>query len=1118
MPRLPFLRHAAPVVSLVLAAIVFPRASFAIPISWDNAAGGNWNTPGNWSPAQVPTSADDVTIDLAGTYTVTIDTSPTVLSLALGGASGTQTLTGTSRTITVNGPFTVSTNGAFDFNNCTLSGTGSLAHSGQSSRLFNSCTVNLPLTNNSTLRVVRSGIWSGAYTSGAGSTLQVESENFFGSTLTTSLNLTNNGTLELITTSGNQPANLTCNSASLINTAGSTVLVSLGNGGARTLTCQLLNSGTVTVNAATTLAGSGADHVNNASGLIDLAGGNLTISQSGATPTFTHNGSITVPTTRVLSVSGGEFVLGASMAGAGSFSITSLALTQNVDYVTGSLPIAVNNCTINGPGTFRNSVGATTVLFNSTTVNSALVNDGTLQVVRSGIWNGAYTSGAGSVLRIESENFIASTLTTSLNLTNNGTLELITTSGNQPANLTCNSASLINTAGSTVLVSAGTGGARTLTCQLLNSGTVTVNAATTLAGSGADHVNNASGLIDLAGGNLTITQSGTTPTLLNNGTLSIAATRTLTATAGTVTNAATGTIRGSGTLVVSGTTFANQGKYMPGASSGILTVTGSSPSTSSASIDLEIGGLTAGTGYDRLAVSGNLGIDGTINVSLINGFMPVPGDVFQVLTFGSSSGGPPNITGLDLGGGLSFFPQFSGTSLTLICVGQTWVHLVPNNSIPGRQAHSAAYRGSSNRMVVFGGLGNAGVLNDVWVLTNSNGQGGTPVWTQLAPTGGPPSARESHRAVMDDANNRMIVFGGDDAAGPSPVANNEVWVLTNADGTGGSPAWTQLSPSGGPPAARTGHGAAYDVSSNRLVVFGGDSSPPCGTGLNDVWVLTNANGLGGAPAWTQLAPTGGPPSARAHAVTTYDAVTNRMTVVGGMVPCGATNNEMWVLSDANGIGAPAWTQLTPGGLTPPTPWAMMSGAYDAIADRISMFGGLVSGTPSGTNLTLSDGNGNGGTQLWVDLSATSDPPPPRSLHSAVQGNSQRMIVCAGLGAGGRLNDTWVLEQTQGRVVDVPPPVEPPIVTWRTGFSRSPSPNPAHGKMNFAITLSRAQKVDLAIHDIAGRRVAVLHQGTLEAGEHAFDWGASTARVPAGLYLLRLETEELRQVRKFVLAR
>ena len=57
--------------------------------------------------------------------------------------------------------------------------------------------------------------------------------------------------------------------------------------------------------------------------------------------------------------------------------------------------------------------------------------------------------------------------------------------------------------------------------------------------------------------------------------------------------------------------------------------------------------------------------------------------------------------------------------------------------------------------------------------------------------------------------------------------------------------WTQLSPSGTPPVARGLHGSTgvYDSGNNRMIVFGGRDGS--GNNLNDVWVLTNANGLGG---------------------------------------------------------------------------------------------------------------------------------------------------------------------------------------------------------------------------------------------------------------------------------
>src|SRR5262249_24193444 len=76
----------------------FCTAARGLPISWAAPSSGNWNTPGNWSPPQVPGVSDDATIAVAGTYTVTLDVNATVNSLTLGGSSGTQTLSDASFT------------------------------------------------------------------------------------------------------------------------------------------------------------------------------------------------------------------------------------------------------------------------------------------------------------------------------------------------------------------------------------------------------------------------------------------------------------------------------------------------------------------------------------------------------------------------------------------------------------------------------------------------------------------------------------------------------------------------------------------------------------------------------------------------------------------------------------------------------------------------------------------------------------------------------------------------------------------------------------------------------------------------------------------------------------
>jgi hypothetical protein len=166
--------------------------------------------------------------------------------------------------------------------------------------------------------------------------------------------------------------------------------------------------------------------------------------------------------------------------------------------------------------------------------------------------------------------------------------------------------------------------------------------------------------------------------------------------------------------------------------------------------------------------------------------------------------------------------------------------------------------------------------------------GGTSTWTQLGVTGTPPSVRAGHSAVYDPNTNRMIVFGGGNNSG----SFSEVWVLTDANGlaVNGSPHWLKLSPTGGP-GTRVGHSAVYDAETNRMIVFAGVNPEH-----NDVWVLSHANGMGGLPTWSLLTPTGGPPGARVfHTAVFYSPARQRMTIFSGSVGA-SLYNDVWVLT------------------------------------------------------------------------------------------------------------------------------------------------------------------------------------------------------------------------------
>ena len=120
-----------------------------------------------------------------------------------------------------------------------------------------------------------------------------------------------------------------------------------------------------------------------------------------------------------------------------------------------------------------------------------------------------------------------------------------------------------------------------------------------------------------------------------------------------------------------------------------------------------------------------------------------------------------------------------------------WVDLT-GTAVSDRYFHSAIYDPVRDRMVVFGGYNDySGFLSEVWALSLA----GTPAWTQLTPTGTPPSGRYGHSAIYDPVRDCMVVFGGYGPAGEGEGPLNDAWALSLA----GTPAWTQLTPAGTSP-------------------------------------------------------------------------------------------------------------------------------------------------------------------------------------------------------------------------------------------------------------------------------------------------------------------------------
>src|SRR3990172_9019664 len=324
--------------------------------------------------------------------------------------------------------------------------------------------------------------------------------------------------------------------------------------------------------------------------------------------------------------------------------------------------------------------------------------------------------------------------------------------------------------------------------------------------------------------------------------------------------------------------------------------------------------------------------------------------------------------------------QTAALSVHSASTGPEWIQLFPTGTPPApRYSAGNAYDEINDRLILFGGEDLTGPPRptDVWVLMNASGVGGTPSWVELSPTGGPPLGRETGTVVYDRLSNRIIVHGGC-SANCSP-ALGDTWVLTNANGLGGTPSWIQL-PSA--PVARAYHSAILDPGNNRMIVFGGNPNASLPES-NDVWVLVDANGIG-APSWVQLFPTGAPPAVRSLATLAYDGASNRLIVFGGQ-RLGIPFNDVWVLTHANGLGGtPAWQQLTPGG-APPAARSWAGTAYDAATKRMTLFGGLDQGTNPYTTFNdvwvMSGADGTGGGPQWTQLAPMGGPPVARFGHS-----------------------------------------------------------------------------------------------------------------------------------------
>jgi Galactose oxidase, central domain/Kelch motif len=426
-----------------------------------------------------------------------------------------------------------------------------------------------------------------------------------------------------------------------------------------------------------------------------------------------------------------------------------------------------------------------------------------------------------------------------------------------------------------------------------------------------------------------------------------------------------------------------------------------------------------------------------------------------------------------------------------------WRHKSPSGTGPGvRMGHTAIYDPIRDRMVLFGGDG-GGIQNDTWALTLSD----SPAWTELTPSGTPPTPRSDHAAIYDAARDRMVVFGGFGAG-------SEVWSLTLS----GTPTWSLLTTVGDPPVSRGMHVAIYDPIRDRMLVHGGHTG---GVGEHaDVWELTFA----GTPTWTELTPVGFSPTPRRGHTAIYDPIRDRMVVYGGFQDGPGNQGDAWALSLS---GAPAWSELQPGGVTP-RKRREHTAVYDPVRDRMLVYGGEDGRmtvwslhwdeAPTPTLISLSTAHAELG-QVRITWIAGDALNLVANVYRSEGLNSWNLVGRISPDGTGRIvfKDTDVVSGMRYgyRLGIVLGGVETFLgETWievpaSRGFSLAGvRPNPTEGAFHASFALSDGSPAILELMDLSGRRMLRMDVGDLGPGTHLVDLGRGRKLAP-GVYIVRL---------------
>ena len=124
---------------------------------------------------------------------------------------------------------------------------------------------------------------------------------------------------------------------------------------------------------------------------------------------------------------------------------------------------------------------------------------------------------------------------------------------------------------------------------------------------------------------------------------------------------ATADLLGAGTYTG---TLINGGEVRPGTSAGAITIIGDYIQSSAGRLSVELGGLTAGTQFDQLVITGTATLAGTLGITTISSYVIVPSDTFRIIACGSRLGTFTTVSGATQGS-VTLQVDYADTSVDL---------------------------------------------------------------------------------------------------------------------------------------------------------------------------------------------------------------------------------------------------------------------------------------------------------------------------------------------------------------------------------------------------------------------------------------------------------------------